>query len=320
MVRDGQVTTVAGSGVPGYADGAALQAQFNNPTGLAISPNGGAIYVADFGNHRIRMIRDGQVTTVAGSGVKGYADGAALQAQFYNPTGLVISPNGGAIYVADELNNCIRMIRDGQVTTVAGSGMRGYADGAALQAQFHNPIGLVISPNGGAIYVVDQWNHRIRMIRDGQVTTVAGSGVRGYADGPALQAQFEYPTGLALSPNGGAIYVADEFHNCIRMIRGGQVTTVAGSGMQGYADGAALQAQFYYPRGLAVSPNGGAIYVADCDNNRIRMIGAPNVFSLQTAAVDLRQAIDARHYDNVRLLQLPRFIHNMHLLKLIDTL
>jgi DNA-binding beta-propeller fold protein YncE len=307
---------VAGSGVGGYADGAALQARFNFPTGLAISPNGGAIYVADHNNHRIRMIRDGQVTTVAGSGMYGYADGAALQARFNFPSGLAISPNGGAIYVADDVNNRIRMIRDGQVTTVAGSGKEGYADGAALQAQFNIPTGLATSPHGGAIYVADYDNNRIRMIRDGQVTTVAGSGMYGYADGAALQAQFNFPSGLAISPNGGAIYVADSGNNCIRMIRDGQVTTVAGSGLKGYADGAALQAQFNFPRALAISPNGGAIYVSDCDNNRIRMIGAPNVFSLQTSAVDLRQAIDALHYDNVRLLQLPRFVHNMHLLKL----
>jgi DNA-binding beta-propeller fold protein YncE len=289
MARDGQVTTVAGSGVHGYADGAALQAQFYNPTGLAISPNGGAIYVTDQNNHRIRMIRDGQVTTVAGSGVQGYADGAALQAQFNLPTGLAISPNGGAIYVADQINHRIRMIRDGQVTTVAGSGVQGYADGAALQAQFNSPTALTISPNGGAIYVADYGNNRIRMICDGQVTTVAGSGVQGYADGAALQAQFNLPTGLATSPNGGVIYVADYGNNRIRMIRDGQVTTVAGSGVYGYADGAALQAQFNLPTGLAISPNGGAIYVADQYNNRIRMICVPNA-----SAVDLRQAIDAQ--------------------------
>jgi DNA-binding beta-propeller fold protein YncE len=300
MIRDGQVTTVAGSGVVGYADGAALQAQFNFPRGLAISPNGGAIYVADYNNHRIRMIRDGQVTTVAGSGVKGYADGAALQTQFNLPTGLAISPNGGAIYVADQCNHRIRMICDGQVTTVAGSDMQGYADGAALQARFCYPTGLAISPNGGAICVADQTNNRIRMIRDGQVTTVAGSGVGGYADGAALQAQFNIPAALAISPNGDAIYVADQGNNRIRMIRDGQVTTVAGStsvagsGVGGYADGAALQAQFNYSTGLAVSPNGGAIYVADYHNKRIRMICVPNVFWLQTSVVDLRQAIDAQ--------------------------
>jgi DNA-binding beta-propeller fold protein YncE len=294
MVRDGQVTTVAGTGVPGYADGAALQAEFSYPRALAISPNGGAIYVADCENNRIRMIRDGQVTTVAGSGMRGYADGAALQAQFNGPTGLAISPNGGAIYVADYGNHRIRMIRDGQVTTVAGSGVDGYADGAALQAQFNNPARLAISPNGGAIYVADYENNRIRMIRDGQVTTVAGSGVQGYADGAALQAQFYYPTGLEISPNGGAIYVADYGNHCIRMIRDGQVTTVVGSGVPGYADGGALQAQFNLPKGLAISPNGGAIYVADCANNRLRMICIPNVFSLQTSAVDLRQAIDTQ--------------------------
>jgi DNA-binding beta-propeller fold protein YncE len=286
MFRDGQVTTVAGSGVRGYADGAALQAQFNCPAGLAISPNGGAIYVADEGNHRIRMIRDGQVTTVAGSGMYGYADGAALQAQFNYPTGLAISPNGGAIYVADQSNNRIRMIRDGQVTTVAGSGMYGYADGAALQAQFNYPTGLAISPNGGAIYVADQWNHRIRMIRDGQVTTVAGSGVPRYADGAALQAQFFYPTGLAISPNGDAIYVADYGNHRIRMIRDGQVTTVAGSGVRGYADSAALQAQFNHPTRLAISPNGGAIYVADEGNHRIRMIRDGQVTTVAGSGVE----------------------------------
>jgi DNA-binding beta-propeller fold protein YncE len=331
MVRDGQVTTVAGSGVPGYADGAALQAQFNYPTRLAISPNGGAIYVADQWNHRIRMIRDGQVTTAAGSGMRGRADGAALRAQFNFPRTLAMSPNGDAIYVADRDNNRIRMIRDGQVTTVAGSGVQGYADGAALQAKFNLPTGLAISPNGGAIYVADQYNNCIRMIRDGQVTTVAGSGVKGYADGAALQAKFNLPTGLAISPNGGAIYVADRDNNRIRMIRDGQVTTVAGSGVQGYADGAALRAQLCNPTGLAISPNGGAIYVADYYNDRIRMIGAPVRLYVTREGADFNIVLkghndntsvnnDGIHYDNVRLLQHPRFIHNMHLLKLIDTL
>jgi DNA-binding beta-propeller fold protein YncE len=302
------------------------------PFHIAISSDG-TIYFTELEAHRVRMVRDGQVATVAGSGVEGYADDAALQAQFYHPTGLAISPNGGAIYVADHYNNRIRMIRDGQVTTVAGSGVHGYAsdtdndgeeediamddlvdddeeedgddegrntggrprpapfesllDDAALQAQFYHPTGVAISPNGGVIYVADEFNNCIRMIRDGQVTTVAGSGVEGYADGAALQAQFYRPAGLALSPNGGAIYVADQWNHRIRMIRDGQVTTVAGSGVEGYADGAALQAQFNYPTGLAIS-NGGAIYVADRCNRRIRMICA------NASAVDLRQAIDAQ--------------------------
>jgi DNA-binding beta-propeller fold protein YncE len=156
------------------------------PWDVAISSDG-TIYFTEQGTHRVRMVRDGQVTTVAGSGVPGYADGAALQAQFYFPSGLAISPNGGAIYVADQYNHRIRMIRDGQVTTVAGSGVQEYADGAALQAQFNNPTGLAISSNGDAIYVADQNNDRIRMIRDGQVTTVAGRP-------SALQAQFNLPS------------------------------------------------------------------------------------------------------------------------------
>jgi sugar lactone lactonase YvrE len=186
------------------------------------------------------------------------------------------------------------MIRDGQVTTVAGSGVKGYADGAALQAQFNHPTRLAISPNGGAIYVADEGNHRIRMIRDGQVTTVAGSGMYGYADGAALQAQFNYPTGLAISPNGGAIYVADQSNNRIRMIRDGQVTTVAGSGVPEDVYGAAFQAQFNCPTALTISPKGDAIYEADLYNKRIRMICVPDVFWLQTSAFDLRQAIDAQ--------------------------
>jgi DNA-binding beta-propeller fold protein YncE len=146
-----------------------------SPWGVALSSDG-TIYFTELETNRVRMVRDGNVTTVAGSGVPGDVDGAALQAQFNYPTGLAISPNEGAIYVADQCNHRIRMIRDGQVTTVGGSGLGGYADGAALQAQFNAPTALAISPNGGAIYVADQCNHRIRMIRDGQVTTVAGSG------------------------------------------------------------------------------------------------------------------------------------------------
>jgi DNA-binding beta-propeller fold protein YncE len=151
-----------------------------------------------------------------------------------------------------------------------------------------SPWAVAVSSDG-TIYFTELETNRVRMVRDGQVTTVAESGVQGYAEGAALQAQFYHPRALAISPNGGAIYVADEWNNRIRMIRDGQVTTVAGSGVEGYADGAALRAQFNNPKGLAISPNGGAIYVADEFNKRIRMICVPNA-----SAVDLRQAIDAQ--------------------------
>eukprot|EP01046_Picozoa_sp_COSAG06_P011318 COSAG06_NODE_642_length_13482_cov_21.927296_16_plen_611_part_00 len=275
-----QVTTVAGiAGKEGHADGAAGEAQFNQPYGVAVDGEGGLL-VADKSNHCIRRVSaDGtQVTTVAGiAGKEGHADGAAGEAQFNNPRSVAVDGEGGLL-VADADNHCIRRVSaDGtQVTTVAGiAGKQGHADGAAGEAQFKYPFGVAVDGEGGLL-VADQYNHCIRRVSaDGtQVTTVAGiAGKDGHADGAAGEAQFKYPCGVAVDGEGGLL-VADADNHCIRRVSadGTQVTTVAGiAGKKGHADGAAGEAQFNCPYGVAVDGEGGLL-VVDSNNHCIRVI------------------------------------------------
>ena len=157
------------------------------------------------------------------------------------------------------------------VTTFAGDGGIGNTDGAAGRARFADPFGLALDPVGN-LYVADAGdNNRIRKITpDGITTTFAGSG-EGLADGQATAAAFNTPSGLA-ADGAGNIYVADTGNNAIRKISAqGLVTTLAGDGSAGYRDGAAGQAQFNGPIGVAVDKLGN-VYVADTYNDRIRVI------------------------------------------------
>src|SRR4051794_40157834 len=175
------------------------------------------------------------VTTIAGDGSPIVRDGK--QSGFSDPFGVVIADDG-AIYVADagESNRIRKISADGNVTTLAG-GSEGFADGVGTSASFNTPSALALGPDGN-LYVADTGNNRIRKITPtGQVSTVAGDGTAGYVDGPAAQAQFNGPVGLAISP-GDDIYVADTYNDVIRMItKEGEVTTIAGGGTPGYADG-----------------------------------------------------------------------------------
>lgn len=266
----GVVTTVAGNGVSGFADGTGTAASFSTLLGIATDVTGN-IYVADLGNNRIRKISSAAVvSTIGGSGVPGYADGSAATSQFFLPMG-VAADNSGNVYVADAGNNRIRKISGGVVTTVAGDGVAGFADGPAAAARFNNPMKIKIDANGNLI-VLDQNNNRVRKISTtGTVTTIAGSGVAGFADGPAAIAQFNSPAGLAID-QAGNIYVGDQANQRIRKIAlDGTVTTVAGNGIAGFQDGNTSVAKFNWPNGLDITSTG-IIYVADNQNFRIRKI------------------------------------------------
>jgi sugar lactone lactonase YvrE len=279
---DGTVATVAGvcGERAGYVDGPATQARFFWPT-HAVADSAGNVYVADSWNNVIRVITpDGMVSTVAGEAV-GYRDGPAHQARFGRPNGLLLDAHGN-ILVADLDNNCIRMISpDGLVSTIAGAEQRAYADGPALQARFGAPNSLTFDTKGNLIVAEAFYGHnfpgwpRVRKIApDDTVTTLAGNGQRGYADGPASQAQFHFPMGPSIDGNGN-IYLADDFNHCIRVIRpDGQVLTLAGSGEPGYRDGPVKAAQFDHPLWTALGPDG-SLYVADSGNNCIRKIALP---------------------------------------------
>lgn len=263
---DGTVTTLAGS-TQGYADGVGTSAKFNFPTGVSVSTDG-TIYVADFGNHRIRKVSaDGVVSTIVGS-TQGYADGVGMSAQFNNPSSVGLSSDG-SLYVTDMGNHLIRNVSvDGAVTTFAGSKV-GNADGIGTDAQFNFPYSIAISNNRTA-YVADLVNNRIRNVSsDGKVTTQSGS-IRGYNDGVSTEAQFSSPSGVAVSSD-GVVYVVDSGNHRIRKVNtDGMVSTLAGS-TQGNNNGEGALAQFNNPSGIAVSSDG-TMYIADRGNNCIRKI------------------------------------------------
>jgi sugar lactone lactonase YvrE len=271
ITPSGVVTTFAGSGTAGYTNGTGTAAQFNTPSGIAVDASG-TVYVADNSNHRIRKITpSGVVTTLAGSGVAGYADGTGTGARFNSPSGVTVDA-AGTVYVADSTNHRIRKITPvGVVTTFAGSGTAGYTDGTGTAVQFNSPSGVTVDA-AGTVYVADNSNHRIRRITPvGVVTTFAGSGTAGYTDGTGTAVQFNYPRGVVVDAAGN-VYVTDISNHRIRKITpAGVVATLAGSGVAGYDNGNGTVAQFYSPYGVAIDA-AGAVYIAEMSAHRIRKI------------------------------------------------
>jgi len=244
-------------------------ARFNEPRAVAVDSDGN-LYVADYNNNRIRKITSaGVVSTLAGSGTYGHHDATGTEAQFNQPIDVAVDSSGN-VYVADT-SNIRKITPEGVVSTFAGDGRSGYKDATGTSAQFSIPTGVAVDSSGN-VYVGDSYNQRIRKITPaGVVTTLAGSGTDGHHDAAGTEAQFNYPEGVAVDSSGN-VYVADTGNHRIRKITSaGKVTTLAGSGTAGFADGAAATAQFNEPTGVAVDSSGN-LYVADFWNNRIRKI------------------------------------------------
>jgi sugar lactone lactonase YvrE len=267
MSPSGVVTTLAGS-TSGNVDGVGTAAKFAGLSGITIDQLSN-LYVTDTTNNNIRKITpDGTVTTLAG-GTQGSADGTGSSAQFYSPRG-IIADSENNLYVADALNHSIRKVTSGGVVTTIAGGTTGTADGIGTAAQFALPYGITIDTSGN-LFVVDFSSSTIRKISPtAVVTTFAGSGATGNLDGVGTSAQFYLPTNIAIDVNNN-LYLADMFNNSIRKItKTGVVTTFAGS-TAGFTDGTGTSAQFYYPQGVVIAPNG-YIYISDSPNHAIRMI------------------------------------------------
>lgn len=245
----------------------ALPGSYTYADGVALGPNG-EVYVAETGASRIKVHVNGTTSVLAGSGLPGFLDGLNDLARFQNPGGVAVDASG-AVYVADTNNDRIRKIAGGSVITLAGNGTGAFADGPAGAASFDSPTGIA-TDSGGAVYVADYFNNRIRLIKNGDVSTFAGDGTKGDTNGPTKTASFDHPTGVAVDSN-GVVYVADYYNNLIRKIESGYVTTVAGDGLPGKQDGPAAGARFNAPTGVAVD-NNGTVYVADSSNQTIRRI------------------------------------------------
>ncbi len=230
IAPDGTVTTIAGSGTVGFADAKGTAAAFHTPRGIAVGPDGN-VFVADFGNHRIRMITpDGTVTTHAGDGKAGFSDGQLDKARFAKPSGISIDASG-RLYIADFGNNAIRVIQKDSTTlrfvvgTLAGAtAAPGFVNGSGGTAQFNDPWGLVVDAVG-RVFVADSGNSLIRKITpDGTVSTYAGRvdpnfgrPISGHLDGAGTDAKFAAPSGLAIDEL-GYVFVVDTQNNCIRKI------------------------------------------------------------------------------------------------------
>jgi len=272
VTETGIVTTLAGDGTYGFNDGTATVAKFSLPQGVAVDASGN-IYVADSENGSIRKVTSsGVVTTIAGDGTFGYADGIGTAAKFYGPRGIAID-NKDNLYIADTDNNLIRKITpSGVVTTLAGKeGIAGFANGTGQEALFDTPIGISVDPSGN-IYVADTGNNQIRKVTpSGVVTTLSGSTSAGYMDGDVSVALFNLPFGVTVDASGN-VYVADSQNNVIRKIStSGVVSTLAGNTSFGFADGTGTATKFSFPDGITLD-NSGNLYVADRGNNRIRKI------------------------------------------------
>lgn len=319
----GRVGTLAGAvGVPGFADGAAGVARFRNPTGVAVDA-ARYVYIADTGNHAIRRIApDGSVTTVAGTGAVGHLDGPAATATFSAPEGVALYYSRGAlvILVADTQNHCVRMIKAGVVSSIAGNcTKRGYADGVAINALFDSPHGIAVDDEG-YVFVADTGNHLVRVVSPYHgyaVTTLAGNytrdpwenpgcpppclvGVSGYRDGNLTYAQFAVPVDVAVGPH-NTVYVSDE-HRIRRVTRSavkstliqgvsfvGEVSTIAGTLLSnavgddtGKLDGLGYEATLNSPWGVIVASDE-SIYVADTTACRIRRISSALATSIQAS-------------------------------------
>jgi sugar lactone lactonase YvrE len=256
---DGNVTSIAGS-VEGFGDGAGDKALFNSPSALAIAPDGNLI-IADTANNRIRRLTPaGHASTVAGDGTAGYADGPANQARFNGPIGVAVDARGN-IYVADSYNDRIRLITpDGQVSTVAGKGAPGYADGDRNTALFDTPSGIVVA-NDNSLIIADTGNDRLRRISpDGNVTTFTTS-------------DLSNPIGLALTHD-NVLYVTELDHSRVVQITPDGSTRVIAGDYPGFADGSE-EARFNHPTGIAIAPSNDGppkLYVADSGNYLVRKL------------------------------------------------
>ena len=189
----------------------AIAPKIGRPRGIAILGDG-RLAVADYAHHVIELVEPstGQVAVLAGGwDDPGYADEPGAEARFDTPYGLVVRPDG-VLVVADWGNHRLRTVGlDGTVTTLAGDGTPGFADGDAAGARFEHPQALAIAASGD-VFVTDRGNLRIRRVRGGVVDTVAGDGGDGYADdADPLASRFHGLEGIAVSADGATLYVAD---------------------------------------------------------------------------------------------------------------
>lgn len=269
MISKGVIGTVAGAGTAGYSGdkAQATSANLNSPAGVAVDSSGN-LYIADSGNHVIRKVSGGTITTIAGSGASGYSGdgGLATVADLASPTGVAVD-SAGNIYTADSNNSLIRRI------TPAGI-INSYVGAGATSGRLNHPTGIAIDPSG-ALYIADSNNRRVVKYSAATLSVFAGNGANGFSGdgGQATSAVLNNPNGVAVDAAGN-VYIADTSNSRIRKVTpDGIISTIAGKGTFAYSGdgGPASSAALYFPRGVAVDAAGN-VYVADTSNHALRLL------------------------------------------------
>jgi len=284
--RTGVISTCAGCGEAGYSGdgGRATLARFNEPYGIAVDRTGNT-YVADRHNHCVRRIdgTSGVVTTFAGNGASGFGGdgGAASRAGMVEPNGLALDPAENRLFIADVADHRLRVVdlASGVIRTFAGTGKPEHSGdlGPASAAGIFGARAVKVAADG-TVYILERQGSTLRAVdpKSGIITTIAGTGERGYGgdDGPASAAVFDAPKELVIDREGNLLIVDTENHVIRRIdIHTRTVTAIVGSGRQGGDGdgGPARAAALDRPHGAAVAVDG-SIYIGDTNNHRIRKV------------------------------------------------
>jgi sugar lactone lactonase YvrE len=285
----GTMSTIAGTGTAGYSGdgGPAAKAQLNQPFHCELD-GAGSLYIAEAFNHCIRKIdlQTGTITTVAGTGKKGYTGdgGPAGKATFNEPYAVVVSGQGD-LYIVDRLNAAIRKVdgKTGIVTTVAGTGSKGSSGdgGPGHQAQLVEPNDCCLDGKGGLLIAdVGDWRIRRLDLASGIISTFAGTGRVKNAErskngdgGPAGKALLIGARAVCVDGLGNTYVCEREGHGVRKIDKAGNITTVAGTGTKGGDGdgGSALKARFNGPKGIRAD-RAGNLYVVDTENHSIRKV------------------------------------------------
>lgn len=280
------ISTFAGNGTKGYSgdDGPATAAQIDNPFGVIRGPDG-AIWFCEYTGHRIRRVApDGTISTIAGTGTKGYSGdgGPALQATFNLPHELRFDSKGD-LYVVDMTNHAVRKIdlKTKVITTVAGTGVAGYSGdgGPGVKAQLKQPHSIQFGPDGH-LYICDIGNHVIRKLElaSGVITTVAGTGKPGITpDGsPVTGTPLKGPRSMDFDAQGNLWLATREGNQVFKIdLQGNKIHHIAGTGAKGLTGngGPAKDCTLSGPKGIALDTEGN-VWLADCESHTIRVIHA----------------------------------------------